>query len=136
MSEGFDAKHIGQCGINCKTCIAYFGYTMAGTKRKHPCKGCKTRPSSCAFIKQKCKKLANKEHVDYCFECQYFPCETLTTIDSTYREKYGLNLIENLKYIKNNGMDDFLKNEQQKWRCPTCNGVISVHTKRCYTCNP
>ena len=136
MSNSFDAKNIGQCGINCKTCIAYFGYTMAGTKRKHPCTGCKTRPSSCAFIKQKCKKLAAKEHVDYCFECQYFPCESLKTIDGTYRKKYGLSLIENLNYIKNNGMEAFLKNEQEKWRCPTCNGVISVHTKRCHTCNP
>jgi hypothetical protein len=109
---------------------------MTGQKRKHACNGCRTRESLCAFIKKKCERLENKEQVGYCFECQDFPCAALKTIDSTYREKYGLSLVENLKYIQRNGVDEFLKREQEKWKCPTCGGVISVHTKRCYTCNP
>ncbi|MGD9130973.1 MAG: DUF3795 domain-containing protein [Candidatus Bathyarchaeota archaeon] len=136
MSENFDAKLVAQCGINCGTCIAFFGYTMSGKKRKHVCIGCRTRPSLCAFIKKGCEALANKEQVDYCFECSYFPCEKLTKIEETYNRKYGLSLIGNLNYIKEHGMDAFLENEKKKWTCPTCGGVISVHTKRCYNCNP
>lgn len=136
MSEDFNAKLVAQCGINCGTCIAFFGYTMSGKKRKHACIGCRTRPSLCAFIKKGCKTLANKEQVDYCFECSYFPCEKLAKIEETYNRKYGLSLIGNLNYIKEHGMDAFLENEKKKWTCPTCGGVISVHTKRCYNCNP
>jgi hypothetical protein len=33
-------------------------------------------------------------------------------------------------------MDAFLEREKEKWTCPTCDGVICVHTKQCYTCNP
>jgi len=47
-----------------------------------------------------------------------------------------MSLIENLNVIKEKGMDAFLKKEHQKWMCPTCGGVISVHTRRCYRCNP
>jgi hypothetical protein len=136
MRESFDAKLVALCGNNCGTCVAFFGYTMSGKRRKHACSGCRTRKSLCAFIKKKCERLANKEQIDYCFECSDFPCVTLKTIDNSYKEKYGLSVVENLKYIQRNGVDEFLKSEREKWTCPTCGGVISVHTKRCYTCNP
>jgi hypothetical protein len=136
MSEGFDAKLVALCGLNCATCIAFFGYTMSGKKRKAACKGCRTRPSLCVFIKKGCKMLANKEQVEYCFECSDFPCETLVKLEETYVKEYGLSLVGNLKYIEANGIDAFLKNEQEKWKCPTCSGVTCIHTKKCYTCNP
>jgi hypothetical protein len=136
VTKKFDAKQIAQCGINCGACIGFFGYTMSGSRRKHACVGCRTRASLCAFIKKNCKALANGEHVDFCFECSDFPCEKLAKIEETYNRKYGLSLIGNLNYIKENGMDAFLEQEQQKWKCPTCGGVICIHTKRCYTCNP
>jgi len=134
-SKNFDAKLVACCGNNCGICVAFFGYAMDGKKRKHACYGCWSRDGLCAFIKKKCSKLANNQ-IQYCFECSDFPCDALKTLDKRYREKYGLGVVENLKYIQRNGMDEFLKSEQQKWTCPTCGGVICVHTKRCYTCNP
>jgi hypothetical protein len=90
----------------------------------------------CAFIKQKCKRVKAKEHVDYCFECKDFPCGVLTKLDQTYKKKYDMSLIENLNNIKAMGMDKYLETEQQKWKCPTCGGIICVHTKTCYSCSP
>jgi hypothetical protein len=57
-------------------------------------------------------------------------------IEKTYTQRYGLNLIGNLNYIKEKGMDAFLEHEKERWTCPTCGGVICVHTKRCYNCSP
>jgi len=136
VRDKFDAKLVALCGINCGTCVAFFGYTMSGKKRKHVCVGCRTRSRLCAFIKKKCARLVDKEQIDYCFECSDFPCDALKTIDDVYKEKYGLSLVENLRYIEANGMEKFLENEKEKWKCPTCGGVICVHNKRCYTCNP
>jgi hypothetical protein len=136
MSEQFDAGLVAQCGINCGTCVGFFGYTMSGKRRKHVCVGCRTRASLCAFIKKGCKALANGENVEFCFECSDFPCEKLSKLEETYNRKYGLSLIGNLKYIQENGMDAFLEREKDRWTCPTCGGVICVHTKRCYSCNP
>ena len=133
MSVNLEAKLIAPCGINCGTCIAFFGYTMNGKKRKHSCSGCWSRERPCAFIKKKCKKLASKQ-IQYCFECNDFPCTTLKTLDKRYTEKYGLSLVGNLKYIQKNGIDEFLKYEQERWKCPTCGGIVCVHDKKCYTC--
>ncbi|MCW4022625.1 MAG: DUF3795 domain-containing protein [archaeon] len=136
MSENFDANLVGQCGINCGTCVAFFGYTMAGKQRLHTCLGCRTRQSLCAFIKQGCKRISEKKPVAFCFECSDFACENLVKIDTVYRTKYKMSLIENLNYIKEKGMNAFLESEKEKYTCPTCGEVVCVHTKRCYACNP
>ncbi|PVX24396.1 MAG: hypothetical protein CW691_07695 [Candidatus Bathyarchaeum sp.] len=134
MSEKFSAQLLAPCGIYCGTCVAFFGYTMAGKKRKMSCNGCRTRSSNCAFIKKGCSTLAAKQ-LDYCFECQSFPCEQLKTLDSRYVDKYNISLIENLKHMKAKGVPDFLETEQQRRKCPTCGGVVCIHTNNCYTCN-
>jgi hypothetical protein len=133
MSENFDPKLIAPCGMNCGICVAFFGYTMNGKKRKHPCSGCRSRQSKCAFIKKHCDKLGNRE-IEYCFECKSFPCDNLKTLDKRYRTKYEMSMIENLKSIQINGINQFLKNERDRWKCPSCGGIMCVHNKKCYTC--
>lgn len=134
MLDGkFSPKLITPCGMNCGICISFFGYTLNGKKRKHPCAGCRTTEKQCAFIKKQCNKLATKQ-IEYCFECIDFPCENLTKLDKRYNTKYGMSMIENLKHIEENGIVQFLENEEERWKCPTCNGVICVHNKTCYTC--
>ena len=121
---------IAPCGINCGICIAFFGYTMKGGKRKHPCNGCRSRDNvrflrrgKCAFLKKHCDKLAT-EQIEYCFECTNFPCGRLETLDQRYRNKYGMSMIENLRYIQTNGIKKFLENEQESmsdmWRNDLC----------------
>jgi len=134
MNENSRTQLIAPCGMNCGTCIAFFGFTMSGKKRKHPCTGCWSRERPCAFIKKKCNKLRNNK-LQYCFECTDFPCVTLKTLDKRYTEKYGLSVVENLEYIQKNGIKEFLKYEQERWQCPICGGLICVHNKKCYTCN-
>ena len=134
MSEHVDVNLIAPCGINCRTCVGFFGYTMTGQKRKKICMGCRIEKKRCAFIKKHCDKLAHKK-LEYCFECSDFPCERLTTLDKRYTSTYGLSLIENLKYIQANGIESFLKNEKEKWKCPSCGKTLCVHTKKCYSCN-
>ena len=134
MSEKMDSKLIAPCGIYCGACVAFFGYTMSGKKRKHPCSGCWSREGLCAFIKKQCNRLAKKQ-IQYCFECSDFPCATLGTLDNRYSEKYGFSLVENLRYIQKNGVKEFLKFEQERCKCPTCGGMICVHNKTCYACN-
>ena len=133
MSEQFSAEMIAPCGMNCGICIAYFGYTMSGKKRKHTCITCRLRERPCAFIKRKCDKLKDRE-IEYCFKCTDFPCENLKNLDKSYKTKYGMSTIENLRYIQIYGIKEFLKNEKEKWKCSKCGGVICVHNKTCYNC--
>ena len=132
-NDDFTKELIAPCGMNCRICLGYFGYTTSGKKRKMRCVGCKPRHKSCAFLKKYCKKLS-KEEIEYCFECSDFPCVHLDKIDKGYRERYNMSMIENLKYIRDKGMDDFLIQQEKKYRCSECGGVICVHNGICYSC--
>jgi len=41
VMKGLSEKLIAPCGMNCRICIGFFGYTMNGEKRKIQFVGCK-----------------------------------------------------------------------------------------------
>lgn len=130
-----DTTLFARCGINCRTCVGFFGYKLNGEKTD-VCGGCQTREKTCTFFDKHCKNRVNREKIEYCFLCPDFPCVELKKIDEYYSLKYGTSLIENFEYIKAKGMEEFLKKEKEKWKCLTCAGIICSQTKRCYMCNP
>ncbi|MHA3963070.1 MAG: DUF3795 domain-containing protein [Candidatus Thorarchaeota archaeon SMTZ1-45] len=125
---------IAPCGMNCAICVAYFGYRMDGGRRKTACSGCRIKNKDCAFVKKQCE-LLSKHQIEYCFECDHFPCEQLKKLDKRYRIRFNMSSIENLENIRDNGVRKFLKQQRTRYRCPECGGTICVHTNRCYSCS-
>ena len=128
---------IAPCGMNCGVCSAYLGMKndirSKGIKSEY-CHGCLPRGKGCTINKSgACMKLMNLS-VRFCYVCEKFPCDTNKQGDEIYRKRYHTSPIENLRYIKENGMQKFLKQQQEKWKCRQCGGVISCHNGICYTC--
>ena len=127
---------IAPCGMNCGVCIAYLGMkndlNRHGFKRTY-CQGCLPRGKNCLHMGDCCEKLG-KGLVRFCYECTDFPCKRLKSLDKRYRTKYHLSMIENLKAIKEKGIDDLLKQEAEKWACPDCGGTICCHNGLCLDC--
>ena len=98
------------------------------------CIGCKPTHKSCAHLIKYCKNKTINE-VEYCHECNDFPCKQLQKLDNKYRERYAMSMIENLEYIRDNGIDKFLRKQDKKYQCPECGGVICVHNGICYSCS-
>ena len=120
--------------MNCRICLAFFGYAMSGKKRKIKCKGCNPFKKSCTHLKKFCEKLTKKE-IEYCHECNHFPCKQLQKLDDKYREGFDMSMIANLRFIKENGMEKFLQQQEEKYKCPKCGEIICVHNGKCYSCN-
>jgi len=78
--------------------------------------------------------MLKENKVDFCFKCKNFPCSRLRHTDERYRNDFGMSLNENLYEIKNEGLDKFLENQKEKYKCSKCGGVICVHNKKCYYC--
>ena len=128
---------IAPCGMNCGLCKAYLAYIHNVPKQRNKvthCAGCLPRGKNC-YIKRSCKtkKLTHHE-IKYCYECEVMPCEKLTHLDTRYRTRYGMSMVENLKELKEKGMDEFLKAQAKKHGCPICGSVVSVHDGKCYSC--
>lgn len=124
------------CGIYCGFCRQYLllkkdlleerGYKIG-------CKGCRIRNKNCAFIRRDCSALRKKE-LDYCYECEQFPCQHLQKIDSMYQERYSVNMVENLRRIKKIGVEKWLQEQKKLYSCRECGGEICIHDSECYDC--
>lgn len=124
---------IAPCGMNCGLCIGHL-------REKKPCSGCfkkddENKPNvcrSCTIVN--CEYLAQTKS-GFCFECPKYPCQRLKNLDKRYRTKYGMSMLENLLFIKEKGLAEFLESEHHKWTCSNCGSTLSVHRDHCLHCD-
>ena len=128
---------IAPCGMNCSLCVSYqFGeknLNKLGFHRSY-CPGCIPRGKNCTHMAYHCD-LIGEGKIRFCYMCERYPCQRLKDLDKRYRTKYHMSMIENLDYIKANGMEDFLEKQEAKWKCPTCDGTVCCHNGLCLECN-
>ncbi len=127
---------VAPCGMDCGVCSHYLAYDRKIPRRTGHiihCAGCRPRGKECAFLKGSCQRLARRE-VEFCFQCDDFPCERLKALDRRYRTRYGTSLIGNLERIRDVGIEAFLNEQLRRYRCPSCGGTLSIHSGKCYDC--
>ena len=130
-SAAMPAALIAPCGMNCRLCRAY-------VKDKNGCPGCqgddssKSRSRSACRIKN-CRKIV-RVRTKYCFQCDSYPCDRLSHLNSRYRTKYGMSMIQNLDAIRSLGIRRFIENEKKRWSCPECGELLCVHKPQCIHC--
>lgn len=123
---------IAPCGMNCGICRAYL-------REKNKCPGCREDDTHKPITRANCKIkrciFFENDKTKFCFECKKLPCHNLDHLDKRYQTKYGMSMITNLENIRKLGINKFIKNEIDKWKCPVCGGTICVHDRKCYTCD-
>ncbi len=125
------AELIAACGINCKLCYAYI-------RKKNPCNGCRGnsegKPKHCVQCTLRSCPIAMQNPYGLCMGCPK-PCRRFKQLNTRYAEKYHRSMQENLVYIQKHGMEAFLEQEEQLWRCDNCGGILSMHLDKCPNCN-
>ena len=111
---------IAPCGMNCCICSARL-------RSKNKCPSCRRKSLSCRI--KNCPEWKRHRYT-FCYHCPKFPCERNRHIDKRYREKYGFSLIENLEFIRDHGINKFIRKEQNKWISKQ--GVLCCHDKKYY----
>ena len=128
-NAAFPILMMAPCGITCAACYAH-------VRRKNPCPGCRSheagRPGYCDRCK--IKNCVDSRRIDLCFQCPDFPCASVKHIDKRYRTSYQISLIENGLRARDAGVEQHLREEQTRWTCPECGGVVSLHKKTCSEC--
>jgi hypothetical protein len=120
---------IAPCGINCDLCSAF-------TRKKNRCVGCNNEGDKVPHCAT-CSIRTCPEKGDYaalCAVCAKFPCQKIKHLDKRYRLKYGESIIDNLNTIGRVGLDAFILDEEEKWRCPSCGNTLCVHKDACPVC--
>jgi len=142
---------VGRCGLYCGTCLIYRAYKdserlqqrIAERRKCKPeeirCEGCQTALTdgwdvggwgkNCRII-----KCLEAKGLDFCYECSTYPdCRNFHRV-ADYLLKRGENLMENLSKVKVGKVEEWLEEEDQKWRCPKCGKPISAYYGGCHWC--
>ena len=122
--EKINRNLIAACGMNCGICRAHL-------RKNNPCHGCKYVEKNNPKTRVSCRiRNCTERRGKFCFECAQFPCGRLINLDKRYRAKYGMSEIENLEFIRDHGINAFIKRERRRWQ--SSSGVFCVHDKIFY----
>jgi len=121
---------VAPCGVICELCLGF-------RRSKNKCVGCNqtgNKPYHCTVcsIKTCVEKKGNEKLL--CHDCVKFPCRRIKDLDKRYISKYGESPIQNLKRIKESGIDSFIAIEKEKWKCDHCGHFLCVHKEVCLMC--
>lgn len=149
------------CGTYCGACPAYLakyseddrmtmkrrenvlpGPTTEPDTIPHPswmdgilCDGCLSSGEIAAHCQECDIKIcaASKPGVTRCSECDELPCHRITKMIDTgllHRGEY----MTNLSRIREMGVHEWVKYEEERWRCPHCGVPVSWYDAECAGC--
>jgi hypothetical protein len=125
-----NSESVAPCGVICDICLGF-------QRDKNKCVGCKSignKPHHCTVCSIKsCPEKSGDENA-LCYECKKFPCRRIRDLDKRYTTKYGESPIQNLERIRENGIEEFVLIENEKWKCRVCGNLLCVHREVCLSC--
>jgi len=128
---------IAPCGMNCAICSRYLSYV--NNLKRSQCAGCRPGNKKCSYLFEKCSginsALQGNSTASFCFECNQYPCKQINRMDDRYRNNYEMSVKDNLECINNIGVEQFTKEQHEKYCCSKCGGLISIHNRKCFKCD-
>jgi hypothetical protein len=123
----------GYCGSYCGAC-----QDLLDTKNgiaQNKCCGCKSKinhPGWCS--KCNLKECARKRKIEYCYQCNDYPCNNLISFMEDPNYPYHKEVIEYMKIIEREGKDIWLEKMKNRWSCPKCKKTVSWWEQTCKEC--
>ena len=147
-----DKSLVGRCGLFCGACGIYRAYRDGGVYRRRiadffkcppekvRCRGYQALTPECWGNDCKIINRLNAKELQFCYECSDYErrtCERFEKLSGDYLKEDYVDLRANLARIKAGDVDDWLKESEEKFRCPHCSKPLptSSFRKKCYHCD-
>jgi len=139
---------VGRCGLYCGACNIYRAYQdghqyqeeVAAKFKCQPeqlrCEGCQALTEACWGYDCPIVLCLRTNGYDFCYECALFAnesCEKYARIANTYARR-GVDVRANLRTIQTGHVNEWLKEQEQRWCCPSCGQPIGVWEDNCHWC--
>ncbi len=132
------------CGLCCGVCSWFISTTEDPEKLKRlaarqnwseeesKCYGCRSgkRLPYCGNCTM--SACAAERGIDFCSECEEYPCEDLKLFQSAMPHR--IELWDNLLRIKSVGYTQWLKELRKNYACPQCQTLNSTYDLKCRKC--
>jgi len=151
-----DHRYDTYCGLYCGACEVIHAKTEKDKERvidiwsknvpgwnatpdQINCSGCKT-DNVFVNCRTMCriKPCARDKGVEFCINCDHFPCNFYAQNKSKFDQiptlRHGGVMLKNQKYIKEHGVEKWLEEQKEKWKCPECDTDFAWYTDECKVC--
>jgi len=139
-----ERKYDAYCGLYCRSCVL-FDATLNGTITEMAtkmnmkvedveCHGCKS--DKVFYYCRECvlKKCAKSKNIDFCIQCDDYPCEELIKFKDNPEYPYHIEVFDSLNCFKEKGMEEWLKEQKIRWSCDNCGAVFTWYDLECKKC--
>ena len=144
---------VASCGLYCGACPMYLAtqendeQRMASIQKQFGggalklsqedllCDGCLGGGRLASF----CRKCAIRESAfsktgtKRCSECAEYACSRITDFNNDGMLHHA-EVLENLRQLREMGIKDWAKHEEDRWRCPKCGTMFSWYDPECPKC--
>lgn len=130
-------KPDGYCGLYCAACPSYLATQIGDFKELGlaECKGCKSHTVTGEWCKDcPLKKCAQKKGLEFCSECDEYPCDALEKFKTDKQFPYHSEVYDYMKYITEKGKEAWLKKMKKRWHCKICGEPFDWWTNICSEC--
>lgn len=99
------------------------------------CRGCKNEEVFVNCGGCPIRNCARGRGLEYCIECREFPCELRKQLRHAEEILPQTKTeLKNLNTIKEKGLDFWLKEQEQLWKCPRCQASFTWWAEKCSGC--
>jgi hypothetical protein len=144
QSGATDKRLAAVCGLYCEACTLFIATKEDPTRLKGwadryqlseeavKCYGCRSdkRGPYCQTCKM--SACAAERGIDFCVECDEYPCGDLKKFQS--ERPHRIELWDNLGQIRTAGYEQWLKNIRKHYTCPQCRTINSTYDAKCRKC--
>lgn len=139
---------LAPCGLYCGVCSIYIAHRDNNLKFKEKllpvyrafaksvndiaCTGC----LSDGIVFPVCrvcsiKKCCNDKVIEGCHQCDEFPCKFINNFPIPVGKKV---ILRTIPFWRENGTEDFVEQEEKRYRCPNCGNQLFRGSKHCNKC--
>ncbi len=128
-----DYKYDGYCGLFCGACPLLLAGKAGGGP--NPCHGCKSdhpagHCTTCAI-----KVCAEEKGFSFCYECSELgDCTKMREFMADPKWPYHQAVLSNFEAMQRNGLEKWLAEQDERWRCPSCHAPHSWWDETCSAC--
>lgn len=140
-----DKRRAAVCGLFCPACTVFIGTREdperleAIAERVHQpieelqCDGCRSG-KRCFYCRERCtmEKCAQGKGVDFCGECDEYPCEALRTFQAEMPHR--IELWKSQERIRDAGYETWYAEMIGHYSCPECHTLNSAYDLKCRKC--
>ena len=123
------------CCVFCGACPVMLA-TQAGTiDADQQCYGCKSEKPTGYCTASGIKTCALHKGFEFCIQCESITtCSLMEAFTSDVQYPYGQCVLKNMEMIQTTGLQNWLEDQEKRWRCEHCGEPHSWYDETCPKC--